>query len=225
MRLNRSLFSTSQFVTTEQGGTLLRSILRESNRRTNPRTAADSGAKPSDMNKTLPRIALVGQSISNDVANLRGPPLEMDLHDPSNVGIGITSIYDTLAFTQAAQTARDKLGDSPTSPRIPGRLGPLVAFLGVDPSYSNAQGTNVSGTHNAGNDAAYTMMALLLYALQWKDVTKGTALPRRLPVRSGEKVRSRKSERPFIVRLAGAAASVAALAALYGSADMSIRVA
>ena len=29
MRLNRSLFSTSQFVTTEQGGTLLRSILRE----------------------------------------------------------------------------------------------------------------------------------------------------------------------------------------------------
>lgn len=83
----------------------------------------------------------------------------------------------------------------------------------------------MSGTHNAGNDAAYTMMALLLYALQWKDVTKGTALPRRLPVRSGEKVRSRKSERPFIVRLAGAAASVAALAALYGSADMSIRVA
>ena len=64
------------------------------------------------------------------------------------------------------------------------------------------------------------MMALLLYALQWKEVTQGTALPRRLLVHSGEDVQSRKSRRPSIVRLAGVAFSVATFAALYGSADM-----
>ena len=53
------------------------------------------------------------------------------------------------------------------------QLGPLVTFLGVDPRFIDPNDPgNVMGTHNASNDAAYTMMALLFYAVRWKQIVE-----------------------------------------------------
>lgn len=55
------------------------------------------------------------------------------------------------------------------------KLGELVNWIGVHPQYEDRD--TVFGVHNAGNDAAYTMMALLLYAVRWEQLVPGEIKP------------------------------------------------
>jgi len=48
------------------------------------------------------------------------------------------------------------------------KLGKLVNWLGVPSQFRS--GSTVVGCHNAGNDAAYTMMALLIMAVNWEHI-------------------------------------------------------
>jgi len=55
------------------------------------------------------------------------------------------------------------------------KLGKLVNWLGIHHQYQQ-DGSSI-GCHNAGNDAAYTMMALLIYAVRWESLVPGKIFP------------------------------------------------
>ncbi|KAK1053205.1 hypothetical protein LTR74_016350 [Friedmanniomyces endolithicus] len=125
-------------------------------------------------------LILVGQSIAMDIAALKVQPLHIDLQPAAGSSIlrqdggfapTVTSqaklprfkaIFDTLALTQQAR----KLGAQFPS----AKLGFVARLIGVDPEYW--EGSSVIGAHNASNDAAYTMMVLLLHAIRGESLVK-----------------------------------------------------
>jgi len=154
-RMHSSLFGKSRFLSSEDAQIALKKILREC-------TGQNNG------DSANPAVMLVGQSIDGDVNALRGPGVRLDIRDPATAGITFDKVFETLGFTIAAR----ELGV-----RFPsGKLGQVVRSLGVDPKYVGTETDSVIGTHNASNDAAYTMMALLLYAIKWDDLIRGAPL-------------------------------------------------
>lgn len=115
----------------------------------------------------LQSISLANQSKAT--SPLRGPGVRLDISDPATVGVRFHKLFDTYMFSQAIQGYGAPL---PTA-----KLGWAVRYLGVDPTYvdPDIHGT-VIGTHNAVNDAAYTMMTLCFYALRWEELSNGVVL-------------------------------------------------
>lgn len=104
------------------------------------------------------KLILVGHSVLGDVRELRHcPDMQLDLTTNLTPEIPISMIFDTVTLAHQAIIA---------GAYIPSRrLGKLVNWLGVHPQFRRGRG--VLGWHNAGNDAAYTMMALLMLAVNW----------------------------------------------------------
>lgn len=127
----------------------------------------DSGASSTPGNAEL---ILVGQSIKNDVDALGKRPLNMDLRQTTRVEppsgtdrSHFQLVFDTLALTYYAESRGLRIQSA--------KLGYMAKRLGVDPKYWDA-GSSVLGVHNAVNDAAYTMMLLLLYAVRWAEIDR-----------------------------------------------------
>jgi hypothetical protein len=76
-------------------------------------------------------------------------------------------VFDTFMLTDSAIRQGAEIKSA--------RLGRLVSWLGVHPQYK--QNDIVLGCHNAGNDAAYTMMTLLMYAMRWEKFVPGEVVP------------------------------------------------
>lgn len=101
-----------------------------------------------------PRIALVGHSLSGDLNALRRTPdLELDLLNPNETEVNVITSFDTYSLARAAQHS--------------GAVIPSFSLSGVaKAAYINPryiEWGHLAGWHNASNDAAYTMMALLLF--------------------------------------------------------------
>ncbi|KAK6431918.1 hypothetical protein LTR95_011918 [Oleoguttula sp. CCFEE 5521] len=111
-------------------------------------------------------IVFIGHSIDNDFAMLRKDPhIQLDLLDSAQRGLSIATTFDTLDLAHLATEQGARISSK--------KLGRLVAGLGVDPVFLRQHDPgDVKGTHNASNDAAYTMTALLLFALRWDSLAK-----------------------------------------------------
>ncbi|KAK3116527.1 hypothetical protein LTR53_003015 [Teratosphaeriaceae sp. CCFEE 6253] len=178
-RMRSSLFGKSIFVSTEQARAAISETLQHHLRPPEECDSATSHHAEAGPAPASRRLILVGQSIVSDIVVLKGRPLHLDLHSPIDDGEAepacpttplciprFSAVFDTLALTQQAR----KLGV-----RLPGaRLGLVARVLGVDPKYWD--GTSVVGTHNASNDAAYTMMVLLLHAIKAESLEKEGSL-------------------------------------------------
>ncbi|KAI6904981.1 hypothetical protein KC318_g5603 [Hortaea werneckii] len=164
LRMRSSLFGPSQFLGPIEAQAAVKKFLRDCMGIDNQQPVTGSTAQPSP-----PPVYLVGQSVEGDVAALRGPGVRLDISDPATVGVRFHKLFDTYMFSQAIQGYGAPL---PTA-----KLGWAVRYLGVDPTYvdPDIHGT-VIGTHNAVNDAAYTMMTLCFYALRWEELSNGVVL-------------------------------------------------
>ncbi|KAI6858320.1 hypothetical protein KC338_g7751 [Hortaea werneckii] len=164
LRMRSSLFGPSQFLGPNEAQAAVKKVLRDCMGIDNQQPVTGSTNQQS-----LPPVYLVGQSVEGDVAALRGPGVRLDISDPATVGVRFHKLFDTYMFSQAIQGYGAPL---PTA-----KLGWAVRYLGVDPTYvdPDIHGT-VIGTHNAVNDAAYTMMTLCFYALRWEELSNGVVL-------------------------------------------------
>lgn len=107
------------------------------------------------------KVVLVGHSVAIDLHQMyRSPGLHMDFFSKDVFLTKPSMAFDTLMLTDAAI----QQGATMTS----AKLGKLVNWLGVHPQYRHND--TIIGCHNAGNDAAYTMMALLMYAVRWEEI-------------------------------------------------------
>jgi hypothetical protein len=107
------------------------------------------------------KVVLVGHSVVADLQQLyRSPSLALDLLSADVFLTKPTTVFDTFMLTVAARKQGANIRQR--------RLGWLVNWLGVHPRYRRHN--VVRGCHNAGNDAAYTMMALLMYAIRWDQI-------------------------------------------------------
>ena len=84
------------------------------------------------------------------------------------MGVRFDHTFDTYALADQAKFA---------GAHMPGKkLGQLAHWLGVEEKYKRPASYrepagSVIGTHNAGNDATYTMMVLVLFAVRWPEIT------------------------------------------------------
>lgn len=109
------------------------------------------------------KVHLVGQSIAGDLSVLRrAANMQVDLSGGPGSDFGFDRVYDTYDMSLAAE----QMGASFLSHR----LGHLARRLEVDSTYWH--GETVRGIHNASNDAAYTMMVLLLFAVRWPHLSE-----------------------------------------------------
>jgi hypothetical protein len=114
------------------------------------------------------KVVLVGHSVVADLQQLyRSPSLALDLLSTDVFLTKPTTVFDTFMLTVAAKQQGANIRQR--------RLGWLVNWLGVHPRYRRYNA--VIGCHNAGNDAAYTMMALLMYAIRWDQIVPGKIVP------------------------------------------------
>ncbi|KAK5698458.1 hypothetical protein LTR17_023633 [Elasticomyces elasticus] len=183
-RMRSSLFGRSRFMGPDEANATIASILHAAARK---KSLPGIGMHPSMENAegivTMPpaNLILVGQSIAGDITALKGRPLNITLQSNIETETAVDDeqphtrqpslphfggIMDTLALTQSAR----KLGAELPS----AQLGHVARALGVDPQYWD--GSTVKGTHNASNDAAYTMMVLLLHAVRGDDLVKAGGL-------------------------------------------------
>ncbi|KAK4569555.1 hypothetical protein LTR86_003318 [Recurvomyces mirabilis] len=186
-RMRSSLFGNSHFVEPARARIMVRAILQ---------ACADGRSLPeiSDMIEIEPTgglddpiirpgpqadIWLVGQSIRGDLGALAGRPVALDISKPAALGgVAIGSVVDLLHFGQHAVS----LG----APLRSLKLGRVVRSLGADAAYHDPKKHTIIGWHNASNDAAYSMMALLLYAVRWdKIVASAPPAARMGPARKG----------------------------------------
>jgi hypothetical protein len=169
-RMASSLFSNSRFLDPARAKMAIQRILRAC-AAGRPLPSDEALVRSDEHNREIlekdptqneATIILAGQSLRGDVRLLSARPLNMDLRDPRDTGgPRIESWFDVLALSERAQSLGAYI------PRA--RLGSVVRRIGSDPLY-HAPADKVKGVHNAGNDAAYTLMALLLYAKGWEDV-------------------------------------------------------
>jgi len=114
------------------------------------------------------KVILVGHSVHADLLQLyRSPGLELDLCSKDVFLTKPAMVFDTFMLTDDAIRQGAEIKSA--------RLGRLVSWLGVHPQYK--QNDSVLNCHNAGNDAAYTMMALLMYAMRWEKIVPGEVVP------------------------------------------------
>ncbi|KAF2773674.1 hypothetical protein EJ03DRAFT_104601 [Teratosphaeria nubilosa] len=152
-RMNSSLFVKSKFLSLEQARRELIQILRE--------------CATTDPHSDLPeaKLILLGQSIEGDVSVLRRQPMhKLDLMDPTSTGVTFTCAMDTNANTQYLRRKMHVI-------IVAASLGEVARWLGVHPKYYH--GSTLWGVHNAVNDAAYALMALLLQGLKLPDLASG----------------------------------------------------
>lgn len=131
--------------------------------------AAHPRYNPSKARGLGPRkVILVGHSVSIDLNQLfRSPGLKLDLFSKDVFITKPDMAFDTLMLTDAAIQQGADIRSA--------RLGKLVNWLGVHPQYRHND--TIIGVHNAGNDAAYTLMALLMYAVRWEQIVPGEIVP------------------------------------------------
>ncbi|KAK0255359.1 hypothetical protein LTS09_009747 [Friedmanniomyces endolithicus] len=187
-RMRGSLFGKSLFMGTEDAKAAISKILHAAATHRPLPTGHPWDPDPTFGDRIEPRqpadLILVGQSIATDIAALKVRPLHVDLQPTAgsstlrqdgDFASTMTSpaeiprfkaIFDTLALTQNAR----KLGAQFPS----AKLGFVARLIGVDPEYW--EGSSVIGAHNASNDAAYTMMVLLLHAIRGESLVKPGAL-------------------------------------------------
>lgn len=104
------------------------------------------------------KVVLVGHSVVMDLQSLyQSPSLRLDFLGTDVFRMKPTTVFDTLMLKVAAKQQGAKIRWR--------ALGWLVKWLSVQRRYRRFG--SVKGCHNAGNDAAYTMMALLMFALWW----------------------------------------------------------
>lgn len=158
-RLGTALFCTSSLKSADDARTLVISLLKL--------------ARQPNWSDSPRKVHLVGQSIAGDVRVLkRGPNLRIDLSDGSNSDFNFDRVYDTNMLSLVARS-RGALFRGMS-------LGVLAQRLGVDAQYWS--GSTVRGVHNASNDAAYTMMVMLLFAVRWDELpTALMSLPSGFP--------------------------------------------
>lgn len=114
------------------------------------------------------KVVLVGHSVVRDLQSLyRSPGLELDFLGTDVFLTKPTTVFDTFMLTVAANKQGAKIRWR--------ELGRLVNRLGAHPRYRHFE--SVIGCHNAGNDAAYAMMALLMYAICWEEIVPRDAVP------------------------------------------------
>jgi hypothetical protein len=131
--------------------------------------AAHPPYDPSRVTGLGPRkVILVGHSVHIDLLQLfRSPGLELDLYSKDVFLTKPAMVFDTFMLTNSAALQGAGIESA--------KLGRLVNWLGVHPQYKHHN--FVIGCHNAGNDAAYAMMALLMYALRWEQIIPGEIVP------------------------------------------------
>lgn len=113
------------------------------------------------------KVHLVGQSVQEDVNNLRrSPQVCLDLSHEPGANFKFDNVYDTVKLAGAAKANGVQFGGM--------SLGRLARSLGVDARYWAGQ--SVVGTHNASNDASYTMMVMLLLVVRWPKLAEDPAL-------------------------------------------------
>ncbi|KAH9845935.1 hypothetical protein Tdes44962_MAKER00146 [Teratosphaeria destructans] len=152
-RMHSSLFANSKLLSLRQAYEELVQILRR--------------CATTDPQSDLPeaKLILLGQSIEGDVSVLRRqPPHKLDLMDPTSSGVTFAYVMDTHLNTRHLQRRRKVIIAT-------ARLGEVAKWLGVHPKYWD--GSTLRGVHNAVNDAAYTLMALLLQGLKLPDLISG----------------------------------------------------
>jgi hypothetical protein len=129
------------------------------------------------------KVVLVGHSGWYDLDRMRtSPGLELDLFGREAFLSKPTTVFDTWVLTDTAIRQGAAIPSA--------KLGRLVAWLGIDQKYRQDNGSSI-GCHNAGNDSAYTMMALLIYAVRWETITFGK--PVLLSFQDAEKWRALRS--------------------------------
>lgn len=129
--MSSSLFGSSIFATAHKTRLKVQEILRN----------VDSAA------------VIIGQSLEGDLQAIAGTPgLNIDFLQPNIDTFHVKCLLDTLDLADEAHAYGLHL------PRK--RLGNLVNQLGIPPEYLNAN-NGAKGVHNASNDAAYTMLAML----------------------------------------------------------------
>jgi hypothetical protein len=111
------------------------------------------------------KVVLVGHSLWGDLIRMHfSPGLELDLLSQEAFLKNPIMQFDTLFLTEAAIREGAEIPSA--------ELGRLASWLGIPRQYRNNNGSSI-GCHNAGNDAAYTMMALLIYAVRWESIIFG----------------------------------------------------
>jgi hypothetical protein len=115
------------------------------------------------------KVVLVGHSVVRDLHSLyESPGLALDFLGTDVFLMKPTTVFDTFMLAVAAKQQGAKIRER--------GLGFLVNWLGVHRWYQLYN--SVKGCHNAGNDAAYTMMALLMFAIRWEKIVPGKREPR-----------------------------------------------
>jgi len=112
------------------------------------------------------KVVLVGHSVKGDLDQLVRS-MELDLCSKETFLTTPTMVFDTFMLSHDAIQQGAEVTSS--------RLGKLVCWLGIPEQYQ--QDGLCIGWHNAGNDAAYTMMALLIYAVHYERIITGKAVP------------------------------------------------
>lgn len=124
------------------------------------------------------KIVLVGHSVHMDLQNLSSSPgLDLDLTSEDVFSTKPIMTFDTYMLASAAIEQGARIWSL--------KLGQMVNWLGLDHQYRLLYGAKAC--HNAGNDAAYTMMALLLYAVRWEQIVTGE-----MPCHHEEAMRQRR---------------------------------
>lgn len=166
-RMQRSLFSQSRLVSGQVARKEILRILRDAAgvlSHTGETELAYRDSSPSLPQANLKPIVLVGQSPENDTRALTprilarlDTGLHLDILNPFITGIHVATIFDTAALAAGAGIPDDKK-----------RLGYLLRYLGVEEKYWEDE--VVRGWHCAGNDAAYALMALLMFAIRREEL-------------------------------------------------------
>lgn len=111
------------------------------------------------------KVVLLGHSGWGDLDQMRySPGLELDLFGEEAFLKKPAMSFDTWML---ADTAIQQGVVIPSA-----KLGRLASWLGIPKQYRQDNGSSI-GCHNAGNDAAYTMMALLIFAVRWESIVFG----------------------------------------------------
>lgn len=114
------------------------------------------------------KVVLVGHAVVMDLQSLyQSPDLKLNFLGTDVFRMKPTTVFDTfmLAVTAKQQGAKTRWR----------ALGWLVNWLGVQRRYRSFG--SVKGCHNAGNDAAYTMTAILMFALRWDKIVPCRKVP------------------------------------------------
>ena len=131
------------------------------------------------------KVVLVGHSVVRDLHSLyESPGLALDFLGTDVFLMKPTTVFDTFMLAVAAKKQGAKIRER--------GLGFLVNWLGVHRRYQLYN--SVKGCHNAGNDAAYTMMALLMYAIRWEKIVSGKREPRHEKSKPQRELPSRSHE-------------------------------